>query len=77
MQAAAPSWFGYIDDDATALFAHETRYVVIDVVSGAVTVVPQEWWPTLDGRSVFVDDDDRADRELVVYSDLVTEPVVP
>jgi hypothetical protein len=66
---AAPSWFAWIDDDPGAFFAHDTRFVLIDVVTGAVTVLASEWWPVVDGTSLWTDDDASRDREVVVYSE--------
>lgn len=49
----AVTWFGWIDDNPNALFSHRTRFVYINASDGAVTVVNHEWWPELNGESIF------------------------
>jgi hypothetical protein len=66
---AAPSWFAWIDDEPQAFFAHPTRFVLIDVVTGAVTVLPSEWWPVVDGASLWNDDEAWRDNDVLVYSE--------
>lgn len=69
----AVSWFAWIDDDPKAFFEHDTRFVFIDVVTGAVTVHASEWWPVVDGTSVWMDDEAWNDREVIVYSEVHEE----
>lgn len=73
-EIAAPTWFAWIDDDPRALFAHDTRFVFIDVATGAVEVIEAEWWPVVNGESRFTSDEEWADLELVVYSELHRAP---
>jgi len=47
---SGPTWFAWLDDDARAGFAHETRYVYVDAYTGQLTTEVREWWPLLNGR---------------------------
>lgn len=64
------TWFAWIDDDPQAFFAHDGRFVLIDAVSGDVLIEPVEWWPVVDGESIWMDDGSWRDMELIVYSEL-------
>ncbi|HVS04477.1 MAG TPA: hypothetical protein VMT16_17070 [Thermoanaerobaculia bacterium] len=66
-EVGAPTWFGWIDDDPYAFFAHPGRFVFVDAASGEVEVVPVSWWPLLDGESLWMDDAAQADLEVRVY----------
>ena len=49
---ATAQWFFWVDDAPFARFAHPTRFVFIDVASGAVRVQEEAWWPYVDGQPV-------------------------
>lgn len=63
-----PVWFGYIDDDPSAFFVHNVRYVYIDAVTGKSRVVLQEWWPQVNDFALFSRDAVKAKPELRVFS---------
>ncbi|MFN0127447.1 MAG: hypothetical protein ACKV19_12255 [Verrucomicrobiales bacterium] len=62
------AWFGYIDDDPSAFFAHSVRFVYIDLETGAAKVVVQEWWPEINGAALFSRDAVKAKPELRIFS---------
>ena len=68
-------WFFWVDDAPYAQFAHPTRYVFIDAVSGAVQVTDEAWWPYVDGLEVsrWVAADGRWDEGNWAYSNILEE----
>ena len=70
-----PTWFCWVDDDPGAFFAHNTRYVFIDAVTGEAEVIVEEWWPELNGESLFMTDAEWEDPELVIHSSIHTTTV--
>lgn len=71
----SPTWFSWIDDNPKAFFAHETRFVFIDAATGHTEVMPSEWWPVLNGESIWMSDMDWADKEIIIYSEIHLEEV--
>ncbi|MFQ5446687.1 MAG: hypothetical protein ACE5FF_07125 [Saprospiraceae bacterium] len=67
---AAPVWFAWLNDDPEGFFAHDTRFVFIDVQSGKVDIVKSEWWPVLNGEALFMSEEDMKDLDLIIYSDM-------
>jgi hypothetical protein len=65
-----PTWFGWVDDDPQAFFEHPTRYVFIDLASGAVAIESQPWWPVLNGASLWMSEAEWRDTTLLIYSDI-------
>lgn len=63
-----PTWFGWIDDDPRAFFEHNTRYVLIDAVTGTADVRIEGWWPVVNGTSIFMSDAEWSNENIVVYS---------
>ncbi len=61
LTAAAISYFYWIDDAPGARFAHDTRFVLVDAVSGDVTTADEQWWPELNGVDLFTDEDEYRD----------------
>lgn len=43
------TWFGWIDDEPEAEFAHDTRFIFISSSGGKIKVKPREWYPFLNG----------------------------
>lgn len=66
----APTWFAYIDDKPLAEFIHPTRFVFIDATTGEYRVTNEEWWPELNGVSLFCSVRELSDENLVVFSTL-------
>jgi len=67
---AAPTWFAWLNDDPEGFFAHDTRFVFIDVQSGKVDIAKSEWWPVLNGEPLFMSDEEMTDLDLIIYSDM-------
>ena len=65
-----PTWFVWINDNPESFFAHKTRYLFINAESGQHEVSIEEWWPELNGESLFMSDEERLDLNLIIYSDL-------
>ncbi|TFH43928.1 MAG: hypothetical protein E4H01_11395 [Lysobacterales bacterium] len=70
-----PTWFCWIDDNPQAFFEHDTRYVFINAVTGAVSVVVEKFWPVLNGEPLFMTDEEWTDLEIVIYSCIHSEEV--
>lgn len=51
-------WFFWVDDDPLARFAHPTRYVYVNAVTGRLKVIEQEWWPLVDGTAPWFEFED-------------------
>ena len=64
-----PSWFCWIDDDPFAFFAHPCRYVFITTSTGQMTIEHEEWWPELNGESLWMGGEELDHPELLIYSD--------
>ena len=70
IEIQSPSWFVWINDNADAHFEHTTRYLLIDVASAKSQVHYFEWWPEVNGETVFFTEDQMNDLNLIIYSDL-------
>ena len=64
-----PTWFCWIDDQPRAFFAHSCRFVFIAVKSGSMTIREVQWWPELNGVSLWMDQSEKKTPELIIYSD--------
>lgn len=49
------AWFFWVDDAPGAASAHPTRFVLVDRATGEVSTSEEEWWPLLNGESVWVE----------------------
>jgi hypothetical protein len=63
-----------VDDDPFALFAHATRYVLVDTVTEEVTVLEKWWPPAINGAFPWSHDADREDPANWAYSHLTEWP---
>ncbi len=63
-----PTWFVWIDDMPDAFFAHPTRFVYIDATTGLFEIEDQEWWPVVNGKSLWMSDEEQEDPNLIIYS---------
>ena len=64
------AWFAWLNDDPQAFFSHPTRFVFLDVLTGEIKITDEEWWPVLNGESLFMDDTAWQDADMVIYSDV-------
>lgn len=62
-----PTWFFWIDDVPEALFGHPTRFVFVDVASGATTVHEADSWPAVNGETLWGFPEEREDPRFIVY----------
>jgi hypothetical protein len=69
-------WFFWVDDLPRAEHAHPTRFVFIDAQTGRVTVTDEEWWPVVNGSSLWASDAEYYDPALWVWSQL-DAPLLP
>ncbi len=49
---SANSWFVFIDDAPWALYAHPTRYLLIDAETGVTTTINESWPPLINNHSL-------------------------
>lgn len=61
------TWFVFIDDEPQEMFPHTVRYVFIDAATGDHSVIDEQWWPTVNGVSIW-DSQDSGEKGLVIYS---------
>jgi len=66
----ANSWFFWIEDEPLAGFRHQTRYVLVDIKSGELSVSDQEWWPVLNDQGLWTDDKEYQNEENWVWSNV-------
>ncbi len=52
------SWFYWIDDEPGARFEHRNRFVLVDIVSGDIQVIEDNWWPVLNGEGLWIEKTD-------------------
>jgi hypothetical protein len=50
------SWFFWIEDEPFARFTHPNRYALVEIRSGELSVSNADWWPVLNGQSLWTDD---------------------
>lgn len=67
------TWFAWINDYPDAYFAHDTRYVFMDASTGEYEVENAQWWPVLNGESLWMTDEEWRDEQLVIYSNINIE----
>ncbi|OGU75825.1 MAG: hypothetical protein A2V93_02510 [Ignavibacteria bacterium RBG_16_34_14] len=63
-----PVWFGWINDEPQAFFEHETRYIFIDARTGDYTIETYKWWPVLNGNSLWMNDEEIENPDVLIYS---------
>jgi len=63
-----PIWFGWVDDDPQAFFEHETRYVFIDARTGEYTIETYNWWPVVNGESLWMNDEEKENPDVLIFS---------
>jgi hypothetical protein len=63
-----PTWFVWIDDHPQAEFAHETRYVFVDAQTGDIDIHIEQWWPQLNGKVLWAEQEDMENPIHVIYS---------
>ncbi len=56
--ATAEEWFFWIDDDPFAKYAHPTRFVFINRVTGEITVIDDVWPPVINDVTHFITDEE-------------------
>ncbi len=56
-------WLMWIDLQPYARYAHDTLFVLIDVNDGSFSVHGEQWWPVLNGISLWVDSSEYWDQE--------------
>jgi hypothetical protein len=66
-------WFFWIDDAPSGKYAHPTRFVFFGIETGLHTVYEEEWWPVLNGESLWVESDQYWDNALL-YNPEFTRP---
>jgi len=52
-ELTGPTWFAWIDLQPYARYAHDTLFVLIDAVDRTYIVHPEQWWPVLNGASLW------------------------
>jgi hypothetical protein len=63
-----PLWFGWINDSPQAFFAHSTRYVFIDARTGSYIVETYTWWPVVNGKSLWMDEEEISNPDVLIFS---------
>lgn len=61
-------WFFWIDDVPYAKYVHATRFVLFGIDSGEPAVHHEEWWPVLNGTSLWVDKNEYWNKFYHVYN---------
>jgi hypothetical protein len=74
VQIESEKWFFWIEDRPGARFAHPTRFVFVDRVTGEILATEDEWWPVLNGEGLWVDSKDYWDEENWVFSNVEWRP---
>jgi len=67
------SWFFWVDDAPVAYYVHPTRFVLVDVQTGEVSSHDEEWWPVLNGKSLWVETAEYWDEANWIFSNLETQ----
>jgi hypothetical protein len=61
-------WFGWINDEPQAFFEHPTRYVFIDAKKGDYKWEEWNWWPVVDGESLWMSDEEKENPDVLIFS---------
>jgi len=69
----AHTWFYWLCDVPYAMFAHDTRYVFIDHLTGDYVVEVGEWWPVLNEKELWATPEEFWNKDYWVYSTYAPE----
>ena len=69
------SWFFWIEDYPGALFAHPSRFVLVERATGSVTAWDENWWPTLNGSALWPAESDYWNEANWVFSNNTGRPI--
>jgi len=69
-ELAAETWFLWIDLAPYARYAHDTIFVLIDPANGSYVSHREQWWPVLNGASLWVHEDEYWSKENWIASSL-------
>lgn len=67
-------WFFWVDDAPYAKYAHATRFVFFGIDSGTSTVYREEWWPVLNGKSLWTEKNEYWNTSFWVYDAGLSAP---
>lgn len=67
-------WFFWIDDAPYAKYAHPTRFVLFGIETRVYRIHQEEWWPILNGESLWVDSHQYWDKTYWVHNPGVSKP---
>jgi len=67
------SWFFWCDDLPFAKYAHPVRFVLFDIESGTHTIYNEEWWPVLNGISLWAAENEYWNRGYWVHNPGLTQ----
>jgi hypothetical protein len=62
------TWFFWIDEAPGGMFAHPTRFVYLTLANGKLSVTEEQWWPVLNGRGLWLEDEEYWDEANWIYS---------
>lgn len=68
------TWFFWIDDAPHAKYAHPTRFFFYGIESGSQVLYQEEWWPVLNGTSLWVEPEQYWDKTFWMHNPGVTRP---
>ncbi len=68
------TWFFWIDDAPYAKYAHPTRFFFYGVETRKYNVCEEEWWPVLNGESLWTECDEYWDSKFWVYNPGLSKP---
>ena len=63
-----PKWFVWIDDMPGYGYSHPTRFVFVELGTGAVSVHRGDSWPALNGETLWGFAKEREDPRFIIYS---------
>lgn len=69
-EISKPSWFFWVDDAPGEDFAHPTRFVLVELASGEAIAYPEQWWPVLNGETLWSEPDVYWDQGNWVYTNM-------
>ena len=68
-------WFFWIDDAPSAKYCHSTRFLFVDCETGQYDLYQEEWWPVLNGESLWTSPDEYWDEKYWVYNSGCAKPL--
>lgn len=69
-----PSWFFFIDDMPYVKYAHPVRYIFFGIETRQYTVYEEEWWPVLNGKSLWTESHAYWNESSWVYNPGLSKP---